>query len=135
MISTTLKFACFSVCTYVFMPVLFAAINGFHWLNRDVCAEHSILSVLLPAEVFGKTVSHDHLPNLCMSYMPMLMWDVLLGVLHRNVDRQNNKTPPHHRHWSTLYLECEKRLKMSGCLIDSCFTNCVPSLTDKEVFH
>lgn len=130
MISTTLKFACFSVCTYVFMPVLFAAINGFYWLNRDIqfCLFYCLLRFLV--KPFLMTIS-----QICVCHMPMLMWDVLLGVLHRNVDRQNNKTPPHHRHWSTLYLECEKRLKMSGCLIDSCFTNCVPSLTDKEVFH
>lgn len=77
------------------MPVLFAAINGFHWLNRDVCAEHSILSVLLPAEVFGKTVSHDHLPNLCMSYAYANMGCVARGLAPkcRQAKQQNTSSP------------------------------------------
>ncbi len=54
---------------------------------------------------------------------------------------KDNKTytPTHHRQTcpsflSTLCFECEKPLKMSGCLIDSWFTNWFPSLTDEEDF-
>lgn len=49
--------------------------------------------------------------------------------------RTHIQPPVMHVFFHPLSALCERLLKMSACLIDSCFTNWFPSLTDEEVFR